>query len=212
MVGVEFVTRRIAPLQDHHREIWRHRSGDDLRLHVSELNADAREEVIRAFFSSAAVPAIPPLGTAPEPSGKRRTTPTEPEPSRAASPPLPEILGRPTRITAEPHVTDPWERVLAAVTGTLRDEVARACSAEEARIDEGWALLHQATERCHLLDRRIAERRERARKEAEEIRASAADEAEEALANARESARGVLARAHEEAMKITSEAPSGLPT
>jgi hypothetical protein len=59
MVGVEFVTRRIALLQDHRREIWRHRARDDLRLHVSELNADAREEVIRAFFSSAIVPAIP---------------------------------------------------------------------------------------------------------------------------------------------------------
>jgi hypothetical protein len=58
MVGVEFVTRRITPLQDHRRDIWGHRAGDDLRLHVSELNADAREEVIRAFFSSAAVPAI----------------------------------------------------------------------------------------------------------------------------------------------------------
>jgi hypothetical protein len=34
-------------------------AGDDLRLHISELNADAREEVIRAFFSSTAVPAIP---------------------------------------------------------------------------------------------------------------------------------------------------------
>jgi hypothetical protein len=59
MVRVEFVTRRIAPLQDHRWEIWRHRSGDDLRLHVSELNADAQEEVIRAFFSSATIPAIP---------------------------------------------------------------------------------------------------------------------------------------------------------
>jgi hypothetical protein len=59
MVGVEFVTRCIAPLQDHRRNIWMHRAGDDLWLHVSELNADAREEVIRAFFSSAAVPAIP---------------------------------------------------------------------------------------------------------------------------------------------------------
>jgi hypothetical protein len=59
MVRVEFVTRRIAPLQDHRREIWRHRAGDDLRLHVSELNADAQEEVIRAFFSSTAIPAIP---------------------------------------------------------------------------------------------------------------------------------------------------------
>jgi hypothetical protein len=59
MVGVEFITRRIAPLQDHRREIWRHRAGEDLRLHVSELNADAREEVIRAFFSSVAIPAIP---------------------------------------------------------------------------------------------------------------------------------------------------------
>jgi hypothetical protein len=45
--------------QDHRREIWRHRAGDDLRLHISELNADAREEVIRAFFSSVAIPAIP---------------------------------------------------------------------------------------------------------------------------------------------------------
>jgi hypothetical protein len=59
MVGVEFVTRCIAPLQDHPREIWRHRAEDDLRLHISELNADAREEVIRAFFSSVAIPAIP---------------------------------------------------------------------------------------------------------------------------------------------------------
>jgi hypothetical protein len=59
MVGVEFITRRIARLQDHRREIWRHRAGDDLRLHVSELNADARDEVIRAFFSSAAIPTIP---------------------------------------------------------------------------------------------------------------------------------------------------------
>jgi hypothetical protein len=46
------------------------------------------------------------------------------------------------------------------VTGALRDEVVRAHTAEEARINEGWALLHQATERCHLLDQRAAERRE----------------------------------------------------
>jgi hypothetical protein len=59
MVGVEFITRHIAPLQDHRREIWRHKARDDLRLHVSELNTDAREEVIRAFFSSASIPAIP---------------------------------------------------------------------------------------------------------------------------------------------------------
>jgi hypothetical protein len=55
MVGVEFITRRIAPLQDHHRSIWAHRAGDDLWLHVSELNTDTREEVIRAFFSSASI-------------------------------------------------------------------------------------------------------------------------------------------------------------
>jgi hypothetical protein len=58
MVGVEFITRRIAPLQDHHRNIWAHRAGDDLLLHISELNADAQEEVIRAFFSSTSIPAI----------------------------------------------------------------------------------------------------------------------------------------------------------
>jgi hypothetical protein len=59
MVGVEFVTRRIAPLQDHRRSIWAHWAGDDLQLHARELNADAREEVIRAFFSSASIPTIP---------------------------------------------------------------------------------------------------------------------------------------------------------
>jgi hypothetical protein len=109
-------------------------------------------------------------------------TSIEPGTSRATSPPLPEILGRPARIAAEPHAADPWARVLVAVTGALRDEVVRARTAEEARINEGWALLHQATKRCRLLDQRAAECRERARKEAEEIRASAADEAEDALA------------------------------
>jgi hypothetical protein len=59
MVGVEFVTRRIAPLQNHRRNIWAHWGGDDIWLHISELNADAREEVIRAFFSSALIPTIP---------------------------------------------------------------------------------------------------------------------------------------------------------
>jgi hypothetical protein len=131
-------------------------------------------------------------------------TSTEPGPSRAPSPPLPEILGRPARIATEPHAVDPWARVLAAMTGALRDEVIKVRTTEEARIDEGWALLHQATERCRLLDHRAAERREQARKEAEEIRASTAKEAEEALANARESARGILARG--------SPPPSGLPT
>jgi cell division septum initiation protein DivIVA len=101
--------------------------------------------------------------------------------------------------------------VLATVSGALRDEVGRAHAAEEARINEGWALLHQATERCRLLDQRATERREQARKEAEEIRASAVKEAEEALATARESARGVLARAHQEAMQIVSEARQKIP-
>jgi hypothetical protein len=55
MVGVEFITRCIAPLQDHCQSIWAHRARDDLRLHISELNADAREEVISAFFSSASI-------------------------------------------------------------------------------------------------------------------------------------------------------------
>jgi cell division septum initiation protein DivIVA len=98
------------------------------------------------------------------------------------------------------------------MTGALRDEVVKARTAEEARIDEGWALLHQVTERCRLQDQRAAERREQARKEAEEIRASAVEEAKEALANARESARGVLARAHHEAMEIVSEARQRIPS
>jgi hypothetical protein len=59
MVGGEFVTRCIAPLQDHRRSTWVHRARADLRLHVSELNDDAQEEVIRPFFSSASILTIP---------------------------------------------------------------------------------------------------------------------------------------------------------
>jgi F0F1-type ATP synthase membrane subunit b/b' len=121
-------------------------------------------------------------------------------------------LGRPARITAKPHTDDAWSGVLAAMTGALRNKVTKARTADEARINEGWVLLHQATERCRLLDQRAAERREQARKEAEEIRASAAEEAEEALANARESARGILARAHHEAIEIVSEACQRIPS
>jgi hypothetical protein len=68
------------------------------------------------------------------------------------------------------------------MTGALHDEVVRVRTTEEARIDEGWALLHQAMERCHLLDQRAAKCREWMRKKAEEICASVADEDEEALA------------------------------
>jgi cell division septum initiation protein DivIVA len=102
--------------------------------------------------------------------------------------------------------------VLAAVNDAFRGEVARARAMSEASLDEGWVCLHEAAERCRLLDQRAAERREQARKEAEEIRASAAEEAEEALANARESARGILARAHHEAMEIISEARQRIPS
>jgi flagellar biosynthesis/type III secretory pathway protein FliH len=98
------------------------------------------------------------------------------------------------------------------MTGTFRSEVAKARAADEARLNEGWALLHQAMERCHILDQRADERREQVRKEAEEIRASAADEAEEVLAGARESAREILARAHHEAMKIISTMRQRLPS
>jgi F0F1-type ATP synthase membrane subunit b/b' len=125
---------------------------------------------------------------------------------------MPEILGRPTRIAAEPHADDAWSGVLAAMTGAFRSEVAKARAADEARLNEGWVLLYQDTERCRLLDQRAAERHEQARKEAEEIRASAAEEAEEVLANARESARGILARAHHEAMEIVSEAHQRIPS
>jgi hypothetical protein len=98
------------------------------------------------------------------------------------------------------------------MTGALCDEVVRARTAKVARIDEGWALLHQATERCRVLDQRAAEHRERARKEAEEIRASMTEDAEEALVKARESARGILARTHHEAMEIIFEARQRIPS
>jgi hypothetical protein len=62
------------------------------------------------------------------------------------------------------------------------------------------------------LDQCVAEHREQARKEAEEICTSTAEEAEEALANARESARGILARAHHEAMEIISEVRQRIPS
>jgi hypothetical protein len=59
MVGVEFVTRRIGPLQNHRCPIWAHQDGDDIRLHASELNADAHGEVVRSFFSTTHIPSIP---------------------------------------------------------------------------------------------------------------------------------------------------------
>jgi hypothetical protein len=62
---------------------------------------------------------------------------TEPGPSRAPSPPLPEILGRPARITAEPHADDPWAGVLAAMNDAFRGEVARARAISQASLDEG---------------------------------------------------------------------------
>jgi F0F1-type ATP synthase membrane subunit b/b' len=141
-------------------------------------------------------------------------TSTKPGPSRASSPPLPKILGRPPRITVEPHADadDAWTGVLAAMTGALRSGVTKACAADEARLNEGWPLLHQATERCRLLDQRVAKCHEQSRKEAEEICASAAEEAEEVLASARESARGILARVHHEAMEIVSEARQRIPS
>jgi hypothetical protein len=98
------------------------------------------------------------------------------------------------------------------MTGALRSGVAKAHAADEVRLNEGWALVHQATERCHLLDQHAAERRDQTRKEAEEISASAAEESEEVLASARESARGILARAHHEAMEIVSEARQRIPS
>jgi cell division septum initiation protein DivIVA len=79
-------------------------------------------------------------------------------------------------------------------------------------LDAGWALLHQATDRCRLLDRRPAKRREQARKEVEEIRVSATDEAEEVLAKARASAREILARAHHEATEIISAVRQMIPS
>jgi MoxR-like ATPase len=147
-------------------------------------------------------------GAAPEPHIERRTASTEPGPSRAPSPPLPEILGRPLRIAADPHtdVDDVWARVLDAMTGTFQNEVAKARTADQARLDDGWALLHQATERCRLLDQLTAEHHEQVRKKAEEIQASVADEAKEVLASARALAREILARMHHKAMKIISTA------
>jgi hypothetical protein len=151
---------------------------------------------------------------APEPRTERRTTSIEPGPSRASSTPLPEISGRPLRIAAHPHTDtdDVWARVRDAMADTFQNEVARARAAEQARLDNGWALLHQATERCRLLDWRAAERHEQVRKEAEEIRVSTADEAEEVLAGARASAREILARAHHEAMEIISAARQRIPS
>jgi hypothetical protein len=119
-------------------------------------------------------------------------------------------LGRPLRITEDPHADadEAWVRVREAMIATFQDEVTRARAVEQASLDEGWALLHRATERCRLFDQRAKERHEQARKEAEEIRASAADKAEEVLARARE----ILARVHNEATEIISIACQRIPS
>jgi cell division septum initiation protein DivIVA len=123
-------------------------------------------------------------------------------------------LGRPLRITADPHTNadKAWARVLEAMVDAFQNKVTRARAVDQAHLDEGWALLHQATERCRLLDWRTAERHEQARKEAEEIRASAADKAEQVLARAWASVRGILAKAHNESMEIISAARQRIPS
>jgi cell division septum initiation protein DivIVA len=123
-------------------------------------------------------------------------------------------LGRPLRITADPQANadEAWTRVHEAMIATFQDEVTRARTVEQASLDEGWALLHRATERCRLLDQHSAERRKQARKEVEEIHASAADEAEEILARVRAIAREILARAHTEATEIISAARQRIPS
>jgi hypothetical protein len=67
-------------------------------------------------------------------------------------------LGRPPRIAAEPHidVDDAWTGLLAAMNGVLQSGVAKACAIDEACLNKGWALLHEAAERCHLLDQHAA--------------------------------------------------------
>jgi hypothetical protein len=46
------------------------------------------------------------------------------------------------------------------MTGALRSEVAKARATDEACLNEGWVLLHQAMERCRLIYQRVAEHRE----------------------------------------------------
>jgi F0F1-type ATP synthase membrane subunit b/b' len=95
---------------------------------------------------------------------------------------------------------------------TLHDEVTRARAAERAGLDKGWALLHQATERCRLLDQHATEHREMVREEAEEIRMSVANKAEEVLARARSTGREILARAHNKATEIISVSRQRIPS
>jgi hypothetical protein len=56
-----------------------------------------------------------------EPLTKGKTTSSEPGPYRAPSPPLLELLGRPLRITADPHTDadDVWARVRDAMADTF---------------------------------------------------------------------------------------------
>jgi hypothetical protein len=116
------------------------------------------------------------------------------------------------RITADPHTDadEAWARVRDAMVDTFQNKVTRASAVDQACLDEGWALLHRATETCRLVDQRVAEHHEQVRKETEEIHASAADEAEEVLARA--STREILARAHNEATKIISAARQRIPS
>jgi hypothetical protein len=50
------------------------------------------------------------------------------------------------------NADEAWARVREAMVDTFQNEVTRARAVDQARLDEGGALLHQATERCCLLD------------------------------------------------------------
>jgi hypothetical protein len=69
---------------------------------------------------------------APKPHPEGEAASQGPGPSIASSPPLPEILGRPLRITVCPHPTadKAWARVQETMIATLHDEVTRARAIE----------------------------------------------------------------------------------
>jgi hypothetical protein len=68
----------------------------------------------------------------PEPHPEGEMASQGPGPSRASSPSLPEISGRPLRIITDPHTNadKAWARARETMIATLQDEVTRARAAE----------------------------------------------------------------------------------
>jgi hypothetical protein len=127
-----------------------------------------------------------PEATTPGSSADGEVVQQEPGPSREPLVLLMEVVGNILRFTshAQPTMEEEWDKAQRDLVTSISTGIAKAHAVERMDIEENWARLHQALERCRLAEKCSMARCQAARTEAREIRESATAEAEEILAKA----------------------------